>query len=284
MKVHFLWCVLFISHTFAVTHHNIKAPNVNAELYIGKGNNQPLIVGFGGGEGGNAWASDYWKSTRDKFVKQGYAMLAIGYFGMKGTPEKLDRVSLNDIFYAIQKASKHHQIDGKKIALIGGSKGAELALNLAARYDEIGAVVAIVPSHVSFPALTMTMGHSSWVYNGGEIPYMPANERVIKPALKGDLHSVFSIILENAEMEKKAVIPVEDINGPIFIMSAKNDEMWPSYEMSEKIVNRLRVHNFNHFYEHHVSAGGHGSPLKSFDKIFAFLDKNFKNTKCFFTS
>ena len=37
--------------------------NVEAELFLGDGERQPLIVGFGGGEGGNAWASDFWKAV-----------------------------------------------------------------------------------------------------------------------------------------------------------------------------------------------------------------------------
>jgi hypothetical protein len=44
---------------------------VNTRLYLGEGENQPLIVGFGGSEGGNAWASDYWKPQRDHFLAQG---------------------------------------------------------------------------------------------------------------------------------------------------------------------------------------------------------------------
>lgn len=44
---------------------------VNVELFMGEGKNQPLIVGLGGSEGGNAWASDFWKDQRDEFISQG---------------------------------------------------------------------------------------------------------------------------------------------------------------------------------------------------------------------
>jgi len=60
---------------------------------LGKGNKQPLIVGLGGSEGGNAWSSNYWKKTRDQFIEQGYAFLAIGYFRANGTPDTLQKNS-----------------------------------------------------------------------------------------------------------------------------------------------------------------------------------------------
>ena len=47
---------------------------VHTKLYLGESQNQPLIVGFAGGEGGNAWESDRWKPTRDKFINKGYAL------------------------------------------------------------------------------------------------------------------------------------------------------------------------------------------------------------------
>ncbi len=44
---------------------------VSSKLFIGTGNNQPLIVGLGGSEGGNPWASEHWKTQRDRFITQG---------------------------------------------------------------------------------------------------------------------------------------------------------------------------------------------------------------------
>jgi len=73
----------------------------------------------------------------------------------KETPNTLDRISLNAIHDAIIEVSKNTKIDAGKIALIGGSKGGELVLNLASYFDDIDAVIAISPSHVSFPAMTM---------------------------------------------------------------------------------------------------------------------------------
>ena len=115
----------------------LVTPNVESKLYLGKGKNQPLIVGLGGSEGGNAWTSDYWKKTRDQFIEKGYAFLAIGYFGAKGTPDTLNKIAIEDVYNAIKIASKNKLISKKKIAIIGGSRGADLALLLGSYYKDI---------------------------------------------------------------------------------------------------------------------------------------------------
>src|ERR1700741_565568 len=119
----FLVAVLFL-HTFmSFAQKTLDTKNVNGVLYLGKGKKQPLIVGLGGSEGGNAWASDYWKKTRDEFISKGYAFLALGYFGAKGTPDTLNKISVEEVHLAILEAAKDPQIDENKIAIVGGSRG-----------------------------------------------------------------------------------------------------------------------------------------------------------------
>lgn len=250
---------------------------VETELFVGETDQQPLIVGFGGGEGGNAWASDYWKSTRDRFIDEGYAFLAIGYFGRDNTSGVLDRISLNAIYDSIMKVAQHPKIDQRKIALIGGSKGAELILNLASRYPEFTSVVAIVPSHVSFPATTILSATSSWNYNDEQIPFVPMTWAATPAAMKQDLHKAFSIMLEDDEAVKNAEIPVEKVNGSILFLSATEDELCPSMQMSEKMMERLEQQKFTHFYQHIAIEGGHTEPLKHFDTVFNFLSSHFKD-------
>ena len=43
-----------------------NSDKVESILYLGAGVNQPLVVGLGGSEGGNAWTSDRWKVKRDE--------------------------------------------------------------------------------------------------------------------------------------------------------------------------------------------------------------------------
>ncbi len=254
------------------SHHG----RLDLQLYVGDAPNQPLIVGFGGGEGGNAWTSNRWKPIRDQFIENGYSFLAIGYFGAKNTQPYLDRISLNAIYDSIQRIATHPLIDESNIGLIGGSKGGELVLNLASRYSDFKTVVAIVPSHISFPALTLTANTSSWEYDGEEVPYAEAPFKIILPALIGDHHTAFSMMLEDQDEVKKAIIKVEKINGSILLLSASEDEMWPSTDMSDEIMKRLKEKQFKHTFEHLIVEGGHSEPLDHFDHIFDFLENNFK--------
>ncbi|MBY0435469.1 MAG: hypothetical protein K2U26_15310 [Cyclobacteriaceae bacterium] len=249
---------------------------VQSILFVGEDENQPLVVGLGGGEGGNAWASDRWKPIRDKFIKEGYAFLALGYFGAEGTPEQLDRISIEAVHQAILDATKSPKVNPNRIAIIGGSKGAELALLMASKYTDINCVVAMTPSHCAFPALTFGASTSSWTYQGKEVPFVPTPWAAVPSIIKHDLRSAFETMLEDKEAVERALIKVENINGPILLISAKKDEMWPSTEMSNLIVKRLETKQFQYAYEHVADEGGHSEVLDYFDNVHAFLERNFK--------
>lgn len=248
---------------------------VETRLYLGESDNQPLIVGFGGSEGGNAWDSDFWKPTRDEFLAKGYAFLAIGYFGAPEIPENLDRISLDAIHEAILNISKNSKINADKIAIIGGSKGGELVLNLASYFDDIDAVIAMSGSNVSFAGLTMMSNTSSWSLNGEEVPFAPTPYSAIPAMISGDHLKAYDLILANKEGELKAQIPVENINGSVLLLSGSNDEAWPSAAMSKKVIERLKNNQFKHHYEHVVIEGGHTSPTEHFNLVFDFLAKTF---------
>lgn len=247
---------------------------VETKLYLGESDHQPLIVAFGGGGGGNDWTRNYMKGKRDSLLQKGYAVLSIGYFNCAGTPKYLDRISLDAISDTIMSIAKNQKIDETKIALIGASKGGELVLNLASRYNQYKAVIAMSTSNVSFPAITLSSNTSSWTYKGNEVTYVPATSKMIIPALKGDLYTAFSMMLEDKEAAKNAEIQVENINGPILIMSSKNDEQWPATPMSNQIIERLNKNNFKYFSEHVILNGGHTEPLDHFDLVYEFLEKH----------
>ncbi|MCI0750658.1 MAG: hypothetical protein L0Y35_02365, partial [Flammeovirgaceae bacterium] len=75
--------------------------------------------------------------------------------------------------------------------------------------------------------------------------------------MKRDLRKAFEIMLEDKEAVEKALIKVENIKGPILLVSATKDEMWPSTEMSDEIMARLQSKKFPHVFEHIAIDGGH---------------------------
>jgi BAAT / Acyl-CoA thioester hydrolase C terminal len=50
----------------------------------------------------------------------------------------------------------------------------------------------------------------------------------------------------------------EDIGGDILLISASQDEIWPSKQMSERIVARLGERGFRHSVRHLSYETGHG--------------------------
>ena len=208
-------CIVFFCLAYVFTYvppiskqHGI----VESILYVGEAEQQPLVVAFGGGGGENDWRRKYLKGKRDSLNQKGYAVLAIGYFRSAGTPESLDRISLDAIRDSILSAAQHPKIDKSRIILMGGSRGGELVLNLASRYDDFKGVIAMSTSNVSFPAITWSANTSSWTYKNQEVPYVPAPFKTIFPALKGDLYTAHSMMLEDKEAVKKAEIEVENNN------------------------------------------------------------------------
>lgn len=216
------------------------------------------------------------EKTREQFIEKGYAFLAIGYFGGEGTPDTLNKISINQVHDAIIVATKNKKINKNKIAIIGGSRGGDLALLIGSYFKDIKSVVAIVPSHVTFPGHTNHFTTSAWTFNNKELSFVPVNEEAVPFLMKHDLRGTFTAMLKDSIAEEKAVIQVEKINGPILLLSATKDDHIPSVAMCDKIIARLKVNKFIYVNKHIVIEGGHGEPLKHFDLIFSFLENNFR--------
>jgi dienelactone hydrolase len=275
-KLQFTFFLFFlISTTTFYAQETLSTKNTEAVLYVGKGENQPLVVGFGGSEGGNAWTSNHWKKTRDQFIEKGYAFLAIGYFNARNTPKLLEKIAIEDIHNAILKATRHTKVDAERIAIVGGSRGGDLALLVASYYDDIDCVVGIVPSHAVFPGHTNHFTSSSWTFNTIELPFVPVNEAAVPFMMKRDLRGAFEAMLQDKEAEKKALIKVEKIQAPILLISATEDEIAPTTPMCAKMIDRLKQHNFQYDAEHVAIVGLHAAPLEHFELVFNFLKHTF---------
>lgn len=251
-----------------------KYGQVGSVLYATEQSRQPLMVGLGGAEGGNAWARPRFKPIRDRFLEQGYAFLALAYFAGQDTPSELDRIAVEGVYQAIMAAAEDPRINENCIAVVGGSKGAELALLLASHYPEIKAVVGIVPGHAVFAAHTIAMNTPSFALNGEALPFVPVPWSAVPALIKGDLRAAFEAMLVNEQAVEAAAIAVENINGPILLLSATRDEFWPSMEMSSEIVERLREKQFRFVVEHVAVEGGHEAPQGRLDLVDAFLKEH----------
>ncbi|MBK8504739.1 MAG: hypothetical protein IPL46_22530 [Saprospiraceae bacterium] len=60
---------------------------VDYQLFLSSEQKSPLIVGFGGSEGGMVYAGIETHDLRDSLLVLGYHFLAVGYFGTPATPK-----------------------------------------------------------------------------------------------------------------------------------------------------------------------------------------------------
>jgi predicted esterase len=68
------------------------------------------------------------------------------------------------------------------------------------------------------------------------------------------------------------------MNGPVFLISAQNDEIWPSTRMSNAIVEQLKKHHFRHRIRHDIYPTGHGFSQESAVTIKKSVVEHFIDT------
>lgn len=217
-------------------------PDSNYYPAKGKAQNTVLML-LGGSEGGLPNYYDVEKLTR-----LGYPCFILGYFGTKNTPERLEMIPLEYFETEIKALKAKPELKNKKIVVWGGSKGAELALLLASKYPQIEGVIAAVPSSVVFQGLGGNLV-SSWSEKGQSLAFVPFAPYDYSKIVNSQYVEVYRLSLEQTEQVKEAEIKVENINGPILLLAGKADQMWPSHQMAEMIVNRLERNKFPHWYK-----------------------------------
>jgi dienelactone hydrolase len=230
---------------------------------------RPAIIVLGGSEGG------LWESPVALLASHGYVALALGYFGIEGLPLDLVRIPLDYFEKAIGWLRAQEGVASDRLAVMGVSRGGELVLLLGATFPEIRAVVGIAPGGVVYPGIgrkltELVRDRPAWTYRGAPVPYLP----IIRPIT----HSLRSVIrygwnwlfrrpialapfyldaMKNRGALERAVIPVERINGPVLLISAQDDQIWPSGLLSEIAMERLASHRHS-YPDEHVSYEGAG--------------------------
>lgn len=198
-----------------------------------------VVVCYGGSEG----SPNFEKAKR--FATEGYETLAVFMFGMKNQPKTLTRVPLEqfeDVLNYMNKTIKNKN----PITVLGASKGAEYALNLAGRYEEISNLILIAPSAYTFAGLDPYNYGSSWTYKNKELPFINTNKSSFLALIKNMLIPMLvKSPLQYKETYASAVkkdlknytklIPVENINADILMIVGEDDKMWGSYEMANII-------------------------------------------------
>lgn len=239
------------------------APDLH-KRYIDDENAHPLVILLGGSDGGNYFAAPEMQPLLARYHDYGFSVASLGYFDTENTPSRPIELSLNDINARIATIASDPRIKQNCIALLGFSKGAELALLLGSNFDTANHVVAAYPSHVVWNAVKSPFSHSSWSLNGEPLPYLDApllSFDMLSGMFSGEYVDAFTNALAEASPEAVAAarIPVESINGSVTLVSAKADQIWPSYEMASSIEQRFEQKGYPNPLLHIALDGDHYS-------------------------
>ena len=188
----------------------------------------PAVLVLGGSEGGLPARRAAWLASH------GFAALALAYFRYDDLPKQLAQIPLEYFGEALNWMLHRTEIAGDGIAVMGVSRGAELALELGSIYPMLKAVVAYSPSNELNPACCgFTAALPAWTWNGTPLAFRP-----LRPTHRQDV------------MVMRAMIEVERTKGPILLISGDADRVWPSSSMADSIVARLKQSHFAFNVEH----------------------------------
>lgn len=259
-----LTLALFTSHlvwaTDSITIKNVIQKDWGAVIHFPASQKPlPVIITLGGAEGGLSFVEE----EANMMAKEGFVVMRFGYFkySKETLKETLNEIRIEKVFEAIDYIKKSSQVDSTKIALLGISKGAELALIAASKNSSVKAVVAHVPSHLVWYGLGKIRGSnkSSWTYQGTPLPFVPYAKPKSGWFTKRIAEFYEAGLEKYADRVSSATIKVENISGPILLTSGGKDDVWPSLLMANEIETRLKSTNFAFEVKHlRYPDAGHG--------------------------
>jgi dienelactone hydrolase len=207
--------------------HQIKIEGqLHGVLFVpGSNGRYPGVLVVGGSEGGLPIQKAAWLASH------GFAAMALAYFRYEDLPPDLEAIPLEYFGRALGWMMQRPEILPDRIAVVGTSRGGELALQLGSMFPQITAVVAYVPASVRYAACCgNTRVPYAWTWHGQSLTYYsPRGMGVLNPtAALG------------------AGIAVEHTHGPVLLISGGDDGVWPSAQMTDAIVGRLKGAHFSY--------------------------------------
>lgn len=228
--------------TFGVTE--IQQTNFVAKLFTPKqAVNSPVVIVLGGSSGGMRTARG------ELLASHGIAALTLAYFRYGHLPDSLDHIPVESVTDAIDYLQTLPNIDASRIGIWGASRGSELAFLAATHDDRLKSVVATSPSLVAWHG---QRGSTAWTLQGQPITALgfdrSSNQSIFQQASRALTHK---------DQVDKAQFKFNQINGPLLLISAEQDQIWPSLAMAETIKNQFKEQDFRFAVDHHAFPTGH---------------------------
>lgn len=238
---------------------------------------QKAVIVVGGSEGG------LHERDAQALAQAGFTVLALAYFGASGVPTSLHKIPLEYFSRAVDLLISLGAVPGA-IGILGGSRGGEAALAVAARDPRIGAVVSVVGSGVITQGIDYAAGSldrilakcvPAWTFGGTSLPYLPnrVTPDLIRQVNQGGVIRLAQTYapLPSDQVALDAIsTPVERIRGAVLLISAEDDGMWDSRALSQVAADRLECARHAYPWQHdvmkgagHMLAGVPGAPITS---------------------
>ena len=205
-----------------------------ANYFPARAKRGPAILLLGGSGGGISKAS-----THDAIDLQskGFSVLTPSYFRAPGQPSSLELVPLETFDRALDWLGRQPEVDPKRMAVVGHSKGAEAALLVGVRHPELRAVVAAAPSSVVWDGIDWSNPinpESSWTSNGKPLTSLPYS--LFLPWRK--VGRGYEDGLKNLDKHRGAEIAIERVKAPVLLVCGEADTLWPACPMARQLQAR----------------------------------------------
>lgn len=223
----------------------------SARLYRLPGGKRPVVVVLHGADGGTGASERYGR----KLASEGYAVVGLPYYspdwGQYGPPKAIAELPGSFIDIRIDQLAELRawimtkpDLDAGRIALFGGSKGAEFALIAASKYPWLTSVVAFAPSDLvwegwGLETLEAEGTRSSFSFEGKPLPFMPY-KGFVEGLMAGPNADLLKIHEDgraaHPEREDAARIRIEAYKGPVMLVAGDQDRQWKAGTMARNLA------------------------------------------------
>ncbi|MBU5442928.1 acyl-CoA thioesterase/bile acid-CoA:amino acid N-acyltransferase family protein [Paenibacillus sp. MSJ-34] len=232
------------------------ADEFRGELFYTDNTNRNTIILLGGSDGERSALS----LLAGPLASRGFHVLTVGYFNEEGLPAKLEEVPL-EYFEKVFAWLKNNPLTRNgEIYVHGTSKGGELALLLASRYNVISKVAVSAPHAYCFQALDgLASGNlvSSWSYKGVSLPFIPVDNDIFYEHHRICLEqnkpfgfaSTYKTSVERAANKEDARIKIENAHADLLFIAGCKDNVWNTYDACVELMDILEKHNYKYNYK-----------------------------------
>jgi dienelactone hydrolase len=183
----------------------------------------------------------------DLLAQHGVTAMSIRWFGGAGQPPGICEVPLETFVAALDLLA---ETGVSRLAVLGGSKGAEAALTLACFEPRVDAVIAVSPSSVVWSNIGPGLDgaahpyRSSWTWRGRALPFTPYPAEWPDHGPPTSFRAFYERGLAAAPPE--AAIPLERSRAEVLLVAGADDQMWPSLAFAEALAERREVRIVSH--------------------------------------